>query len=394
VNRHRRYLIGLAVALAVSAVLVALLTPRDAWVALDERRSSLRTTRDGVAAWSRSLARLDVPVSARFASYTDEEPRGAAIVLLEPLLPLSAAEVGTLLQWVRGGGTLVYSPAFNSVLSDSLGVSASLVEDLEPSADREGSLVPHRWTQGVVGDADVDVWVLEPDSIRKPEWVPLATAGSGRAATLAWMPVGAGGVLALAEGAVLSNETLAESTLPVVVTRALADVAEAGDTVFFDEYHQGLDGRSGLVGEVVGMAADSRAGRAAMHLALAGVVLLFATARPFGAPAPPPEGRRRSPLEHVDALGRIYEIAGSERSVARRLVHGAARRVGMRARTDQDEEEVIEGWRSQPHLRAAADLALAASRRDPLDLSELTTALDAVVDAHTSRSRPRERTHR
>jgi hypothetical protein len=385
-NRHRRYLVGLAVAVTVSAALVLLLTPRSAWIALDERRSSLRTTRDGVAAWSRALARLGVPVSPRFASFSEEPPRGAAIVLLEPFVPPSAAEVGSLLAWIRSGGTLVYSPNLDTTISDSIGLSGSYVEDLPESVETDSRLVPHRWTQGVEGDADVNVWVLEDDSLLTGGWVRLGAAGDD-AATLAWVPVGAGGVLAIAEAAVLANESLATSTLSVVVTRALADVVEAGDTVFFDEYHQGLDGRSGLVSEVVGMASDAPAGRAAMHLALAAVALLFATARPFGAPAPPPDAKRRSPLEHVEALGRIYEIAGSERSVARRLVHGAARRMGVRARTDQNELEIIGGWRDHPHLERAAGLALAACRRDPLDLTDLATALDAVVEAHTARNR-------
>jgi hypothetical protein len=386
VNRHRRYLVGLAVAIGVTAVIVLLLTPRGAWVALDQRRSSLRTTRDGVAAWSRSLDRLGIVVAPRFMSFTEDEPRGAAIVLLEPVVSPTAAEVGALLGWIREGGMLVYSPGFESLLSDSLGLVTTLVEDLEPSVESEGRVLPHRWTSGVEGDADVSTWMLEADSLRAVGWVPLAVASGPTAATLTWMPLGAGGVLALAEAEVLANRSLASTTLPVIVTRALADVSD-GDTVFFAEYHQGIDGRPGLVGEVLGMASDSPVGRAAMNLAVLGLLLLFATGRPFGAPAPLPEGKRRSPLEHVDALGRIYEIAGVERSAARRLVHGAARRMGMRARTDQPEEEIFAGWAAHPHLADSAHLALAAWKRDPLDLSALAGALDAVVDMHTARHR-------
>ena len=89
----------------------------------------------------------------------------------------------------------------------------------------------------------------------------------------------------------------------------------------------------------------------------------------------------------MDALGRIYEISGSERSAARRLIHGAARRMGMRARTDQAANEILEGWRGHPHLRAPSDLALGASRRDPPDLAALAAALDSVVHAHIARNR-------
>jgi hypothetical protein len=203
---------------------------------------------------------------------------------------------------------------------------------------------------------------------------------------LAWVPVGAGGVLALAEAEVLANGNLDSTTLSVVVTRALDDVVTAGDTVFFSEFHQGMDGGRGLVREMLGMATGSRVGRAAVNLAVVGFLLLLAMGRPFGAPLPLPEGDRRSPLEHVDALGRIYELSGAERSAARRLVHGAARRMGLRARTDRSEEEIIAGWRTHAHLRGPAGLALAAWKRDPLDLSALEATLDALVAAHTSRN--------
>jgi hypothetical protein len=387
-NRHRRYLVGLAVAIAVTAAVVLLLTPRGTWVALDQRRSSLRTTRDGVAAWYRSLDRLGVPVAQRFTSFTEEEPRGAAIVLLEPVVAPSAAEIGSVLRWTREGGTLVYSPNSGSILSDSLGLRASLVDDLQPNVAPEGRVLPHRWTTGVEGDADPSTWALVADSLRTTGWVPLTVVGTSGAATLAWLPLGAGGVLAIAEAEVLTNRSLDATSLSVIVTRALADVAAEGDTVFFSEYHQGLDGRRGLVGQAFAMASDSPVGRAAMSLAVVAFLLLLATGRSFGAPVPLPEGKRRSPLEHVDALGRIYETSGAERSVARRLIHGAARRMGMRAaRTDLGEEQILGMWRAQSHLAGPAHLALDAWKRDPLDLSALARALDGVVQAHAARNR-------
>jgi len=73
--------------------------------------------------------------------------------------------------------------------------------------------------------------------------------------------------------------------------------------------------------------------------------------------------------------------------VARRLVHGAARRMGMRARTDLAEEQVIGIWRAHSYLADPAHLALAAWKRDPLDLSALAAALDGVVEAHAARNR-------
>ena len=65
------------------------------------RRSSLRTTPDGVGAWAQSLERLGLPVARRHRSLTDDPPRPGVLVVLEPILAPTPAEVGTLLAWVR-----------------------------------------------------------------------------------------------------------------------------------------------------------------------------------------------------------------------------------------------------------------------------------------------------
>jgi len=59
----------------------------------------------------------------------------------------------------------------------------------------------------------------------------------------------------------------------------------------------------------------------------------------------------------------------------------------LRARTDLDEEQIISIWRAHPHLAERAHLALAAWKRDPLDLSALAAALDGVAEAHGARNR-------
>jgi hypothetical protein len=230
----------------------------------------------------------------------------------------------------------------------------------------------------------VNDWVLAPDSMRSVEWVPLAISAQPEA-TLVWLPVGAGGILAIAEAEALANGSLASSNLAVVAARALVDVVQPGDTVFFSEFHQGLDGRRGVVREALGIATDAPWGRAALHLAVLGFVLLVVSGASFGAPAPEPEGKRRSPLEHVEALARIHERAESRHLVARRLVRGAARRMGLHQLPSESDEQLLERLGRDPRLRAPAGLALAALGQDPPNLSVVSGTLDAVVNAYNSR---------
>ena len=149
-SRHRPYLVWGAVLVGLTLALGVLVVPGDSWVALDQRRSSLRTTADGVAAWTRSLEDLGVPVARRYDDLVSVPPTGGGLVLLEPVVDPSAGEIGVLLEWVREGGTLVYSPHFRDELADSLGLALQVIprDPYEPEPVRD-SLVPHRWSDGL-----------------------------------------------------------------------------------------------------------------------------------------------------------------------------------------------------------------------------------------------------
>lgn len=374
----------LGVAFGTTIVLLLLLVPSGTWVASDLRRSVLRTTPDGVAAWSRSLDRLGLHVDERFRSFTAQPLRGKALVLLEPVQTPSAAEVGLALEWVRRGGVIVYSPGYDGLLLDSLRLSlvrrsGALSSDAPPHPSR---FLPHRWTAGVASDTALATWTLEPDSVAPPTWTPLAVVEGSRDATLAWLPRGSGGVLIVAEAEALSNRRLASSSTATVMTRALLDLLQPGDTVAFSEYHQGVEGRGGIFRQVYALAASTPFGRVLLEGTAVAILLLLLSGRSFGAPEPEPETDRRSPLEHVEALGRIYERSESDRTVARRLVHGAIRRSGQRPSGAETELDVLEAWGGRPELTRLTRLATAAFRREPPDLVGLSSALDAIVDRY------------
>ncbi len=132
-------------------------------------RSSLRTSPDGVAGLSRSLARLGRPTAQRMTPFADADPLRGTLVVLEPTNPPSPREAGALLDWVRAGGTLLYAPSFRRsafrprarrpevapLILDSLGL---VLRHTAPETPRPGGAVaeepgpawtPHALTAGL-----------------------------------------------------------------------------------------------------------------------------------------------------------------------------------------------------------------------------------------------------
>lgn len=371
---QRTYLLwGLGVAV-VLVLAVVVLTPSESQVALDVRRSTLRTTPDGTAAFARSLEALGLEVEERFFSMTEQPPSGGVEALLEPLQGLSAGEAHLLLEWVREGGVLLYSPGFWGNLGDSVGLGASWQDPDEG----ETVLLPHRWTEGVPEPETTLPWGAQPDSGWTGEMVPLLERRLDDDRTLvqvAWLPMEEGGILFLADAAALSNQRLAESSHALVAARALLELAGPGGRVAFSEYHLGNDGRGTVLGQLRVLLLESALGRVAMYAGAVGVLLLLLGGVRFGAPVPVEVVDRRSPLEHVDALAGIYRSAGAHGTVARHLVQGAARRAGWSGTGDLAFLDRAQG-RGGGEAVERARAALAAT---PPDLVALARALDELT---------------
>ena len=81
------------------------------------------------------------------------------------------------------------------------------------------------------------------------------------------------------------------------------------------------------MGTVAAYLVGTGSGRTLFQLLAAGLILLLAAAPRLIPPRDPESIERRSPLEHVDALGRAYAQVGATRSATARLVRGVRRRV-------------------------------------------------------------------
>ena len=303
----------------------------------DVRRSYFRTTPDGVAAFARVVESMGVPVAPRITPLVEADPVRGTVVLLDPRLPPTPREARALLDHVRAGGALIYGPTYRTgpsgtvrtQLMDSLGVRFRLRTTAEDIS--EMTLSDPSW-----GDHALVRDLPEPQPGRhgfrlRDDTAVLLTGHAPSGDELyqaAALELGDGHVLVLADAQALSNGSADEDPLAVAAVRAaLAWTADA-DTVFFAEFHQGVQGRQSSAEVVRAFFLDRSGGRTLLQvLAVVCLALACAGAR-FGAPVPaiaPPDRERRSPLEHVSALGDLYRKAGASSTAALLLVGRLAR---------------------------------------------------------------------
>ena len=370
-------------------------------------RSSLRTTPDGVAALARAIERLGRHVEPRITPLADADPVRGTTVLLQPHVFPSPREVSALLNAVRAGGTLLYVPRYRVgnngpiqwPLMDSLGVVFRLRPPRETMRDEpslDARWADHGLTAGLteprlaahalgldsgadstgsppLRTADTLLTVVDEDGT---EWIGAAVLAAG-----------AGRAVILSDAEPLSNGHAGDDALAVLAVRAALAHTPASDTVFFAEYHQGITGSLTSAQVVANFFFGSPGGLALLHLVAVSLLFLAVSGTRFGRPTPstaPPDRERRSPLEHVSALGALYRKADARGTAALLLLARLARSTRRPPPHDMNEADALLGT---PGMQNDTDTPLARARQalhaDPIDL----TAIAAGIDDHLSRSK-------
>ncbi len=370
----------------------------------DVRRSFFRTTPDGVAALARGIDRLGRATAPRTTPLADADPvRGTVVLLQPPSLP-SPREVRELLDRLREGGTLLYIPPyltngsqmFESPLMDSLGVRFRL----RPLQDqiRKQSLEEPRWrehplTAGLAAPGPFDHGLRidgedYPDSTGVHDVRRLLVADDPGSSDWEWIVAaefafGEGRVVVLSEGGPLSNEHAGDHPLAVLAVRAALAYTSEADSVFFDEFHQGIRGDRTRAEVLRDFFLGSPGGRTLLHLVAVGFLVLACLGLRLGAPSPavaPPDLERRSPLEHVSALGDLYRKAGADYTAALLLVARLARRTRHPPpRTAAEADSLLR----KLDAGAGADTPLSRTRRglvvSPPDLAAVAAGIDEYL---------------
>lgn len=406
-NAGSRPLFWIAVVLFAALVAGFLFRP-EGRRAHDTLRSSLRTTPDGVAALARGIERLGRPVEPRMTPLVDADAVRGALVLLQPPLPPSPREINALLDHVRAGGAFIYAPgyragrqsALETPLMDSLGVLLRfrrVAEEVREETLQEPVWGAHVLAEGlpaanapthgfrVAGSNDGDEGDDATDARTLHRLLSAKDGDEEEWMAAAELELGEGRVLVLSDAEPLSNGMAADDPLAALVVRAALSYADRADTVFFAEYHQGIRGHRTRAEVVREFFLGSPGGRVLLHAALLCLLILACRGLRFGSPTPavaPPDRERRSPLEHVSALGDLYRKAGAARTAALLLLARLARATRNPPPRDAAEADALlrrldaEGGTETPLGRALKGL-----HADPPDL----VAVAAGIDEHLAR---------
>jgi len=354
--RSRRDAFVLAALLGSIVLLALLVGSRRREAGYDPRPSTFVSAPLGASALREVLRELKLPLDRRLEPFVDAGPLRGPLAMLAPSEAPSPGEVHALAEWVRGGGTLIYAARRLDPTLDTLRLTlrtlardSGYAELLDPGRPATVAAAPLTAGVGVVEGFRRG---FEPASASLNHATVLASAGS--TPVVLDFRLGKGRVIAWSDAYPLVNHTLRQSRGALLFARTAADAAR-GRTLWFDEYHHGFSAGGGTLSGLTRFLARHRAGHAALQVtvALLGLLLLFG--RRFGAPLPPPPARRRSPLEHVEALAGAYRQAGAAQTARRLLMAGLARRLGRRVpREPQAEGELLRRLAAHPTAGGAA----------------------------------------
>jgi hypothetical protein len=339
--RNRREAIALGILLA-ALVAIALLVRTQAGDAADDdpRHSTFLPGPNGARALYLLAAELDLPAARHLTPWVGDLPDGALVVLAPHERP-TPREIDTLLAWVDAGGTLVWgASAGRDSLAQALGLHTV---PLRPAALTR--LEAARWT-GAPAYPEPHEWTADVTAIEHfrrgfHPASPALTRGAvdvllrtrAGVPTAVRLDVGGGSVIAFSDPAVLSNQRLRAGDAALLFVRAATAALAEGGALHFDEYHQGYRAGGGPVSALRRFVATSGWGRALAQAAVAALLLLLYAGARLGSPLRETAGRRRSQLEHVDALATAYRRAGARRTARRLILAGLERRLGRRAAT-------------------------------------------------------------
>lgn len=287
------------------------------------------------------LDRLGWTTAERVVPFAGALDSNATYVILATPIEPSGTEVHALLEAVRRGANAIVVPERGTALADSIGVQQSVgtYVSLRPSNDsllgesdpidtlREefgvlNARAFHKYLEGTPASDTDTVGV----------WPPTATTllyvhAKHEHPEIAVIPMQRGAVVAIGDPSFMRNDVLRRTAGAVLAVRVLESVDSARQSrVVFDEFHQGYGDETTELDVLQEALFETTWGRAAVQLAVAGLLyLLVIGVRPI-APTSRAKYERRSPLEHVGALSRAYETIGATGLAAQRLVRGIRRR--------------------------------------------------------------------
>lgn len=369
--------------IAVAVVVLGLVLVRTQQTPVDARSASTHFSgRGGLRALYLTARDLDLPVS-RWQQPLDPHCRDCpSLAIVAPEIPLQPREAIALRRRVARGGRLLYVPPLGD---DRFLRRLGLTLHVRPTPN--AVVHPRRRTELATALLDgtpdrVDGFrqlVVRAANARDDVFVePLLARGAKRFA-VARVIVGNGEMIVIADAAPLGNVALGKDGVAPLALRSLAWLA-GDDGIAFDEFHHGFDDRVGLWGATRRYLTSTAPGWALLQLAAIAVLAVAAAGIRLGRARDLPPPRRRSPLEHADALAAAYMAARATRRAGSLLLAELRLRLGVRTpaalRARLDALAV-----TRPALRAAVDdVTRHADGTITPDLPRLARAIDLLTE--------------
>ena len=315
--------------------------------ATDRRRTTMLHGPAASSGFAAVLERFGVEVEQRRRSFfrpiggSADQPR-TWLAILEIGSPtrgtavLEHAEVEQVLRYVTGGGSLLIAGATS--LERCFGVRRERLtsRDVQSPLDVDQGLnvSTPQWVYRFQEDAD------------DPEPAAFAVGGSS---TTRCTPVtvsqfdtllvnmdsevvaarlevqGGGHVIMLSDSRFLSNRALRETDAAQIVIPLLLNESPA--RVVFDEYHQGFGVGGSILSASFGWMTANPGGWVVLQLTFAAMLGLLAVSIRFGPAIHVVERKRRSPLEHLEALAIGLQRAKGRTTAMRLITTGLRRRL-------------------------------------------------------------------
>ena len=174
---------------------------------------------------------------------------------------------------------------------------------------------------------------------------------------------GGGSVVLVADDAYLRNAAWRTSDVAALLVPLLLPRPGARGQVSWDEYHHGYGENASLTSAIGDWLAHAPAGWLMLQLVVVALLWLALTAVRFGPPRPVLDRRRRSPLEHVEALAAGLEGAAGADTAVLLMVGGLRRRLSRAGQPVQGDpgqwlrtlELVLPGARGRSAARRLQD---------------------------------------
>src|SRR5262245_56383914 len=318
---------------------------------------------------------------------TERAHRPAILVLNAPMMPLDDDETSEVVRFVRAGGT-VLAVGSGGGMTRCVGLRTQPFvgrDSMAVSASDTGLRLPQ--TRRVLAPLEPEELGPAPlQSLRKGareqetlgicntlvpfEADTLIAALNNRPVILRLRYRGGGTLTLAADRRWFTNQLWRDTDVPIALLPLLTPRRERPGRVAWDEYHQGF-GEEGPSLELSTWRwiLSSPVGWAILQLIAVALLWLAMTAVRFGPARDVVERRRRSPLEHLEALGAGLEGAEDADTAVRRLALGLRRRLS-RERLVRDEN--VLPWLEGLELATRGPKGRAAVRR----LQHLLTARD------------------